>query len=151
MFLKELNKEQGLAFINLVTEFALADENIKKEEEDLIRTYMKELDLEEEELGNLSYEESIETIKNSSEKVKNIVYFELVRIGLVDEDCDIEEVDFLEKISKDLNISRAKKIQVANCFYNFSEKRWRSKIRGNGKRYNRIIKKIESALSKYKK
>ncbi|HBI7144729.1 TPA: hypothetical protein K8M87_002982, partial [Clostridium perfringens] len=128
MFLKELNKEQGLAFINLVTEFALADENIKKEEEDLIRTYMKELDLEEEELGNLSYEESIETIKNSSEKVKNIVYFELVRIGLVDEDCDIEEVDFLEKISKDLNISRAKKIQVANCFYNFSEKDGEAKL-----------------------
>ena len=121
MFLKELNKEQGLAFINLVTEFALADE-------DLIRTYMKELDLEEEELGNLSYEESIETIKNSSEKVKNIVYFELVRIGLVDEDCDIEEVDFLEKISKDLNISRAKKIQVANCFYNFSEKDGEAKL-----------------------
>ena len=128
MFLKELNKEQGLAFINLVTEFALADENIKKEEEDLIRTYMKELDLEEEELGNLSYEESIGTIKNSSEKVKNIVYFELVRIGLVDEDCDIEEVDFLEKISKDLNISRAKKIQVANCFYNFSEKDGEAKL-----------------------
>ncbi|WP_416187418.1 hypothetical protein [Clostridium perfringens] len=128
MFLKELNKEQGLAFINLVTEFALADENIKKEEEDLIRTYMRELDLEEEELGNLSYEESIETIKNSSEKVKNIVYFELVRIGLVDEDCDIEEVDFLEKISKDLNISRAKKIQVANCFYNFSEKDGEAKL-----------------------
>ncbi|TBX17505.1 hypothetical protein BFS06_04690 [Clostridium perfringens] len=128
MFLKELNKEQGLAFINLVTEFALADENIKKEEEDLIRTYMKELDLEEEELGNLSYEESIETIKNSSEKVKNIVYFELVRIGLVDEDCDIEEVDFLEKISKDLNISRAKKIQVVNCFYNFSEKDGEEKL-----------------------
>ncbi|EGT5620166.1 hypothetical protein BUL45_13985 [Clostridium perfringens] len=128
MFLKELNKEQGLAFINLVTEFALADENIKKEEEDLIRIYLKELDLEEEELGNLSYEESVETIKNSSEKVKNIVYFELVRIGLVDEDCDIEEVDFLEKISKDLNISRAKKIQVANCFYNFSEKDGEAKL-----------------------
>ena len=133
MFLKELNKEQGLAFINLVTEFALADENIKKEEEDLIRTYMKELDLEEEELGNLSYEESIETIKNSSEKVKNIVYFELVRIGLVDEDCDIEEVDYLEKISKDLNISRAKKIQVANCFYNFSEKDGEEKLEGMAK------------------
>lgn len=128
MFLKELNKEQGLAVINLVTEFAVADENIKKEEEDLIRTYMKELDLEEEELGNLSYKESIEIIKKSSEKVKNIVYFELVRIGLVDEDCDIEEVDFLEKISKDLNISRAKKIQVANCFYNFSEKDGEAKL-----------------------
>lgn len=128
MFLKELNKEQGLAFVNLVTEFALADENIKKEEEELIRIYIKELDLQEEELGNLSYEESIEIIKNSSEKVKNIVYFELVRIGLVDEDCDIEEVDFLEKISKDLNISRAKKIQVANCFYNFSEKDGEAKL-----------------------
>ena len=120
MFLKELNKEQGLAFVNLVTEFALAEE--------LIRIYIKELNLEEEELGNLSYEESIEIIKNSSEKVKNIVYFELVRIGLVDEDCDIEEVDFLEKISKDLNISRAKKIQVANCFYNFSEKDGEAKL-----------------------
>ncbi|MFQ9727256.1 MAG: hypothetical protein ACLRYN_06540 [Clostridium perfringens] len=128
MFLKELNKEQGLAFINLVTEFALADENIKKEEEDLIRIYMKELGLEEEELGNLSYEESVEVIKNSSEKVKNIVYFELVRIGLVDEDCDIEEIDYLEKISTDLNISRSKKIQVANCFYNFSEKDGEAKL-----------------------
>lgn len=128
MFLKELNKEQGLAFINLVTEFALADEDIRKEEEDLIRIYIKELDLEKEDLGNLSYEEAIAAIKESAEKVKNIVYFELVRIGLVDEDCDIEEVDFLERISKDLNISRAKKIQVANCFYNFSEKDGEAKL-----------------------
>ena len=30
MFLKELNKEQGLAFINLVTEFALASGMYKK-------------------------------------------------------------------------------------------------------------------------
>ncbi len=78
MFLKELNKEQGLAFVNLVTEFALADENIKKEEEELIRIYIKELDLEEEELGNLSYEESIEIIKNSSEKVKILFILNLL-------------------------------------------------------------------------
>lgn len=128
MFLKELNKEQGLAFINLVTEFALADEDIRKEEEALIRTYIKELDFEKVDLWNLSYEEAINLIKNSSEKIKNIVYFELVRIGLVDENYDIEEVDFLEKISKDLNISRAKKIQVANCFYNFSEKDGEEKL-----------------------
>ena len=128
MFLKELNKEQGLAFINLVTEFALADEDIRKEEEALIRTYIKELDFEKVDLGNLSYEEAINLIRNSSEKIKNIVYFERVRIGLVDENYDIEEVDFLEKISKDLNISRAKKIQVANCFYNFSEKDGEEKL-----------------------
>lgn len=128
MFLQELNKEQGIAFINLVTEFALADEDIRKEEEELMKVYIKELGLEKEELGNISYEDAVKTIKESSDKVKNIVYFELVRIGLVDEDCDIEEVDFLEKISKDLNISRAKKIQVANCFYNFSEKDGEEKL-----------------------
>lgn len=128
MFLRELNKEQALAFVNLVTEFALVDENIRKEEEELIRIYIKELELEEANLGNLSYEEAIEVIKNSSERIKNIVYFELVRIGLVDEECDIEEVDFLEKVSKDLNISRAKKIQIANCFYNFSEKEGEVKL-----------------------
>lgn len=128
MFLRELNKEQALAFVNLVTEFALVDENIRKEEEELIRIYIKELELEEANLGNLSYEEAIEVIKNSSERIKNIIYFELVRIGLVDEECDIEEVDFLEKVSKDLNISRAKKIQIANCFYNFSEKEGEVKL-----------------------
>ncbi|MGG5461939.1 hypothetical protein [Clostridium sp. B9] len=128
MFLQELNKEQGIAFINLVTEFALADEDIRKEEEELMKVYIKELGLEKEELGNISYEDAVKIIKESSDKVKNIVYFELVRIGLVDEDCDIEEVDFLEKISKDLNISRAKKIQVANCFYNFSEKDGEEKL-----------------------
>lgn len=133
MFLKELNKDQGLAFINLVTEFALADEDIRKEEEELINTYVKELGLEKEELANLSYENSINMIKDSSEKVKNIVYFEIVRIGLVDEDCDIEEVDFLEKVAKDLNISRAKKIQVANCFYNFSEKDGEEKLEAMAK------------------
>ncbi|WP_300349718.1 hypothetical protein [Clostridium sp.] len=128
MFLKELNKEQALAFINLVTEFALVDEDIRKEEEALINTYVKELDLEKQELENLSYEKAINIIKDSSEKIKNIVYFEIVRIGLVDEDCDIEEVDFLEKVAKDLNISRAKKIQVANCFYNFSEEDGEEKL-----------------------
>lgn len=133
MFLKELNKDQGLAFINLVTEFALVDEDIRKEEEELINTYVKELGLEKEKLANLSYENSINTIKDSSEKVKNIVYFEIVRIGLVDEDYDIEEVDFLEKVAKDLNISRAKKIQVANCFYNFSEKDGEKKLESMAK------------------
>lgn len=128
MFLKELNKEQALAFINLVTEFSLVDEDIRKEEEALINTYVKELGLEKEELENLSYEKAINIIKDSSEKIKNIVYFEIVRIGLVDEDCDIEEVDFLEKVAKDLNISRAKKIQVANCFYNFSEEDGEEKL-----------------------
>ena len=128
MFLKELNQKQALAFINLVTEFALVDEDIRKEEEALISTYVKELGLEKQELENLSYEKAINTIKDSSEKIKNIVYFEIVRIGLVDEDCDIEEVDFLEKIAKDLNISRAKKIQIANCFYNFSEEDGEEKL-----------------------
>lgn len=133
MFLQELNKEQGIAFINLVTEFALADEDIRTEEEALMKVYIKELGLEREELRNMSYEDALKVIEKSSDKIKNIIYFELVRIGLVDEDCDIEEVDFLEKISKDLKISRAKKIQIANCFYNFSEKDGEEKLENMAK------------------
>ena len=39
----------------------------------------------------------------------------------VDDELEDEEVDFLEKIAAEFNIPRAKRIAIANYFYNFTD------------------------------
>ena len=45
----------------------------------------------------------------------------LLRTALVDGEYEMGEVEFLEKLSDDLNIDRAKKIQIASFFYDYDE------------------------------
>lgn len=121
MFIQELNKNELISFMNLLSEFASTDNVVKKEEQELINEYSSKTNLHASEINKMTYEESIAVIKNSSERIINIVYLELVRVGLIDGECQIEEIDFLEKLTSDLGISRAKKLQVANFFYKFSD------------------------------
>lgn len=121
MFLKELNKEEAICFLNLVSIFTRVDDNFAKEEKVLVDEYKEELGLTNHEIKSIDYSDIIKTLKNSSEKSKRIVYFELVGLALVDGDYENEEVDFLEKLSVEFEISRAKKIAIANYFYNFTD------------------------------
>ena len=121
MFLKEFNKEEAKAFINLVNQFANIDDNFVKEEEKLIKEYKNELNLEEDYELILAYDEVISILRRSSERIKKIVYFELVGLALIDRNYEDIEVDFLDKIAIDLDINRSIKIEFANFFYNFKE------------------------------
>ena len=121
MFLKEFNKEEAKAFINLVNQFANIDDNFVKEEEKLIKEYKNELNLEEDYELILAYDEVISILRRSSERIKKIVYFELVGLALIDGNYEDIEVDFLDKIAIDLDINRSIKIEFANFFYNFKE------------------------------
>lgn len=121
MFLNELNREEAVAFINLVTEFAAADKRVKEEEKALIDNFCNEMNLDKDNLDSVSLEEALSIAKSSSQRIINIMYFELIRVGLVDEEYEFSEVEFLEKIAAELNISRAKKIEFANYFYKFGE------------------------------
>lgn len=121
MFLKEFNKEEAKAFINLVNQFANVDDNFVKEEEKLIKEYKNELNLEEDYELILAYDEVISILRRSSERIKKIVYFELVGLALIDGNYEDIEVDFLDKIAIDLDINRSIKIEFANFFYNFKE------------------------------
>ncbi len=121
MFLDELNKDQGIAFINLVTEFALSDDRIGKEEERIMEEFCLELKLSEEEIVDMDIDKVFETIKASSERTINIVYFELMRVGLADDAYEFSEVDFLQKVGDELKIPRAKRIAFVNYFYKFSD------------------------------
>lgn len=121
MFLTELNTEESSAFLSLVTQFAKVDETFAKEEKRLINDYLDELNLKEEDIKDLSYEEIINVLKKSKNRIKSIVYFELVGLALVDGEYGDKEIDFLDKIAVSLDIRRDKKIAFANYFFNFKE------------------------------
>ena len=121
MFLTELNKEEASAFLSLVTQFAKVDETFAKEEKRLINDYLDELNLKEKDIKDLSYEEIINVLKKSKNRIKSIGYFELVGLALVDGEYGDKEIDFLDKIDVSLDIRGDKKIAFANYFFNFKE------------------------------
>lgn len=121
MFLKELNNEEAVSFVNLLDQFANIDNEVAREEKRLIEGYVKELGLEKDKVGILSYDDIVAVLKKSKERIKRIIYFELIGLALVDGNYGDVEVDYLDKIAVDLDINRAQKIAFANFFYNFKE------------------------------
>lgn len=121
MFLKELNKDEANAFLNLVSIFARIDNEFAKEEKALLDEYKEELGLVDSGISEMVYEDIIESLKSSTDRARRIIYFELVGLALVDGEYEEEEVDFLEKIAAEFNIPRSKRIAIANYFYNFTE------------------------------
>jgi len=115
MFLNELSKSEGIAFMQLVKDLANSDNTFAKEEKNLYNNYLDELNINESEIQDINLNSAYDTLKNSSERSKNIIYFELIGLALIDE----KEVDFLEEIGKNLDVKRNKRISFANYFYNF--------------------------------
>lgn len=120
MFLKELSRDEAIAFMHLNSELVAADNVVNVEEKKLMEKFFKEMNIENE-LDTLNLGEALGILKKSTQRVRDIVYFELIRLGLVDSDYRVSEAEFLEDISEDLGIDRAKKIKFANYFYKFSE------------------------------
>ena len=119
MFLDELNKNEGIAFMQLVEGLAKSDNTFAKEEKNLYNDYLEELNIKEDEIPEANLNSVYENLKYSSERSKNIIYFELVGLALIDGEYNEKEVDFLEEIGKNLEIKRDKRISFANYFYNF--------------------------------
>jgi uncharacterized tellurite resistance protein B-like protein len=119
VFLNELNKNEGIAFMQLVRYLANSDNTFAKEEKNLYEDYLKELGISEGEIKELDLNEVYTTLNNSTQRNKNIVYFELIGLALIDGEYQESEVEVLEKIGGKLDISRSKRIAFANYFYNF--------------------------------
>lgn len=121
MFLNELNKNEAIAFINVVSAFANVDNTFAKEEKEVLAGYLEELKLEENNIGKTNLADSLKTLNESTDRIKKIVYFELIGIALVDGEYQEAEVEFLDSIANQFGISRAKRIAFANYFYNFTD------------------------------
>lgn len=116
MFLNELNKKESIAFINLVELLAKSDNLFAKNEKNLINDYIVELSLKDEEIPDLSFDKVIEHFKNSTSRIKNIVYLELTGLALIDGSFDKEEIKFLNAIAGQFNISKEKQQDFMDYF-----------------------------------
>lgn len=121
MFLKELNKDEAMCFLNLVSTFARVDNKFAKEEKRLLTNYKEELGITDEDIKFIEYKDVINLLKNSNYRTKSIIYFELVGVALVDGELEVSEIDFLDKIAEEFEITRAKRIAIANYFYDFED------------------------------
>lgn len=119
MFLNELSKNEGIAFMQLVKVLANSDEVFAKEERNLYADYLEELNLNESEIPDVHLDSIYENLKSSSERAKNVIYFELIGLALIDGEYDEKEVDFLEEVGEKLEIKRNKRIAFANYFHSF--------------------------------
>lgn len=119
MFLNELSKNEGIAFMQLVKILANSDDVFAKEEKTLYADYLEELKLNESEIPNSDLDSIYQILNTSSERVKNIIYFELVGLALIDGEYEEKEVDFLEEVGEKFEIKRNKMISFANYFHNF--------------------------------
>ena len=117
MLLFELNKEESRAFMRLVSEFVTVDKKINKEEKSVIEKYLNKLNMNKEEINEISHTEAMEILDKSEDKIKNMVYFELLGVALIDGDYETSEVDYLEEVADKFNISRATKIALANYYF----------------------------------
>ncbi|MGL5351773.1 MAG: hypothetical protein ACRDA5_00460, partial [Clostridium sp.] len=116
MFLNELNENESVAFVNVVSEFANVDNTFAKEEKEVLKGYLEELNLNEDVIGKVNFEEALQILDDSKDRIKKIIYFELIGLALVDGEYQEAEVDFLDNIASRFTISRAKKIAFANYF-----------------------------------
>ena len=117
MLLFELSKDQARAFMRVVSEFISIDNKVKKEEKSIIDKYISKLEVSKEEIDGLSHKEAMEILDKSEEKIKKMVYFELLGVALIDGDYENSEVDFLEEVAEEFKISRSLKIALANYYF----------------------------------
>lgn len=116
MFLNELNKNESSAFINLVEALANVDNVFAQNEKDLIDDYIQELALDKKSIKKIDFEAAVKELEGSTDRVKNIIYFELVGLALCDGEYDEKEIQFLKGLAARFNISKNKQYEFVNYF-----------------------------------
>lgn len=116
MFLSELNKNESIAFVNLVEVLANVDEVFAENERQLLEEYIEELSLDKEEVEKLDFELAIKKLEDSTDRIKNIIYFELTGLALCDGSYDEKEIQFLMGLAARFNISIEKQKEFMNYF-----------------------------------
>lgn len=145
MFLQELNKKEGSAFINLVKNLALIDDSFASEEETLIKEYMEEMGLCSKCVETLDQQQALNMLNEASDRVKNIVYFEILGLALVDGDFSEKEVEFLDRMANSFNIKEEKVkaflgfFRDVNFMYEVTYSDYESKIKELEQMVNEVL------------
>ena len=121
MFLNELNKKEAIAFVSLIENLSKIDKVYAESEKELVNNYIEELSLPTKNREVLSFEAAVNELNDSSSRIKNIVYFELVGVALVDGSYEDKELEFLNNLAVHFNISKKKHNAYVDYFIKVKE------------------------------
>lgn len=135
MFLNELNEKEASSFIRIVKELVMIDDVIAKEEKNLLQDYIEELNLVGREIQDISFEEAISMLVDSSEKVRRVIIFEITGLALIDGEFDDKEIKFVNDLAEKLNVTKNRVNAFCEYFksminvYKFTTVEYESKIK----------------------
>ncbi len=99
MYLKSLMQGEKYAFYSVVMHMVSIDGVVSDVERTLVNGFLDEMDLSEEGIPDISFDDAIDMFTYSSFSVRKKVYFELVGVALCDELLHVDEKGFLEEVA----------------------------------------------------
>lgn len=115
MFLSGFNYNEKCAFFSLAKSIAEADENISKNEDNLLKQYLEEMSLNIEHITDITADDAIDTFLNSSNRVRKQVFIELFALSLCDNELAEEEDKLISHFGNSLNISEQDQENIRAC------------------------------------
>ena len=115
MFLSGFNYNEKCAFFSLAKSIAEADENISKNEDNLLKQYLEEMSLNIEYITDITADDAIDTFLNSSNRVRKQVFIELFALSLCDNELAEEEDKLISHFGNSLNISEQDQENIRAC------------------------------------
>lgn len=104
MYLKDLMQGEKYAFYSIVKYLVTIDGEFAKEEMNLMDEFLQEMQLEREQVPDISPEDAIGMLKFSTPSTRKKIYIELIAVTLCDEYLHIDEKEYLERIANDFLI-----------------------------------------------
>ena len=115
MFLSGFNFNEKCAFFSLAKSIAEADENISKNEDNLLKQYLDEMSLNIEQITDITADDAINTFLNSSNRVRKQVFIELFALTLCDNELSKEEDKLISHYGNSLKISEQDQENIRSC------------------------------------
>ena len=115
MFLSGFDYNEKCAFFSLAKNIAEADENISKNEDNLLKQYLYEMNLNIEQITDITVEDAIDTFLNTSNRVRKQVFIELFALTLCDNELAREEDELISQYADCLHISKQDQEEMKAC------------------------------------
>ena len=104
MCLKDLMQGEKYAFYSIVKYLVTIDGEFAEEEMNLMDEFLQEMQLEKEQVPDISPEDAIGMLKFSTPSTRKKIYIELIAVTLCDEYLHIDEKEYLDRIANDFLI-----------------------------------------------
>jgi hypothetical protein len=109
MFLKTLNEEEKKDFLELAVRLSISDNDFADSEKEMIEEYKYEMNVEFDEKSvrlNKDISELISSFSDTDNDKLNMIFIELMALGMADEKMEISEKNILSQFMKQYGLTQ---------------------------------------------